>query len=482
MKKTFFICALSALVSSSGVSATELDNNSEPAVNVVSNTTNSSMSNDTISLEKYPFKSPDRQLYDLRGNVSKMVIKRLRSNSAWSDTVDKSIYGETEYLFDKDGKLIDKPNDSGNEWKSTRSGNGRILKREMRFEDGEGYSKKYLYNKDGMLEKQMEEDLISIDTIKYQYDGYLNLISSTSSGVFEEFQRLRDITNYKIVERDSKGNWTKRYLTRLHENIYNPSILDENYEGDEKEVVEKSTDYTIELREIEYYADSQSVSSVSSDSQRVEPSTSKKDSLPESVLSFLVYASLFLVYFGFLSIVFLIIKLVITKIFLKEVSKKKMRKYFLIALLFPFVLFKCCDSCSDDSKKETKSEKTQESYVRKFLADNEASSLVLPKFKVNSYEDSTNAYDKWVIEFEEPIDKSKLITLETSEKSYLDRDVLCFPIEEKDEYNPIYDHRIFKLELLPDGKTAILLYSYHKIHPDISVSGGGSSHHWHHDD
>lgn len=481
MKKTFFICVLSAIVSSIGASTSAQEDKSEPVLNVASNTTNSIESNDTISLEKYPFTSYNRQLYDLRGDVSKMVLKRLKSNSVWRDTLEGD-FG-TEYLFDKNGKLIDNLDPSGNGWKSVHSGNGQIQKRDLQSGGEYIFSEKYLYNKDGMLKKMIVESPSgdNNDTTIYQYDKYLNLITSNSSGIFEEFQSLTNTRSYRIIERDSKGNWTKRYLTSIQENRYTPSSIDD--EGEDEEVVEKSTTYLIELRNIEYYADSQPVSSISSDSKTIDNPTSNDDSQDNNQSSILVWLVFYIFYFIFLAIVFLIVKLVITKIFRKEISKKKMRKYFLILLAIPFVLFKSCDSCSENSKDVSKSnsEKVQESYVRDFLIQNEAAALVLPKFKVNSYEDAANEYDKWIIEFEEPIDDNQLMMIDTNGTATLEGGVLYFPIEEKDDYNSEYDYRNFKLEILPDGKTAILLYSYHKLHNEIS-SSGGSSHHWHHDD
>lgn len=214
----------------------------------------------------------------------------------------------------------------------------------------------------------------------------------------------------------------------------------------------------------------------------------------------------YLVYLILLVVAFAIIKFLIVKIFHKDVSKNKMGITFLIMAILPFALFKGCVSCIDHVSDEFQKERTQESYVRKFLAENEAGVLVLPKFNVKTYERESQEYDKWVIEFEEPIDNAKLEKMDPSGVSRIDGSVLLFPIvfeemsevvdpEEDsswidmvkpdvsdDEPDYKYDYRNFKLEIMPDGKTAILLYSYHITYKQRPSSGGGSHHHHHHHD
>ncbi len=50
----------------------------------------------------------------------------------------------------------------------------------------------------------------------------------------------------------------------------------------------------------------------------------------------------------------------------------------------------------------------------------------------------------------------------------------------EEEPDSKYDYRNFRLELLPDCKTAIILYSCHITYKE-KPSSGGSSHHHHHD-
>lgn len=215
----------------------------------------------------------------------------------------------------------------------------------------------------------------------------------------------------------------------------------------------------------------------------------------------------FIIYFILLVILFGIIKFVLKKLLHKEVPKRSMRLLFIIMLVLPFLLLKGCASCMDDTHERIKRdrERTQESYVRKFLIENEAGSLKLPKFNVNSY-DSIYNDEKWVIEFEEPLDSTQLLELDPSGVAMVDGRVLFYPIvygysdkidsvfltneyrekvrEEEEskkgeDLDGQYKYRNFKLELLPDGKTAIILYSYarHKTH-----RSSGGSHHHHHDD
>ena len=218
-------------------------------------------------------------------------------------------------------------------------------------------------------------------------------------------------------------------------------------------------------------------------------------------LAFIVY----IVYFILLAIVFGIIGFLLKKVFHKDISKKKMVIWFLIILVFPFAFFKGCKSYLDHGYDEYHQERSQEPFVRKFLAENEASSLVLPKFNVVSYEGGGG--EKWVIEFEEPIDSTQLKEIDLSGTAKTKGRVLFFPVvrgysstidpafldeedyatrdaekeetTEEEEPDHKYDYRNFKLELMPDGKTAILLYSYHITYKKRHGSGGGS---WHHDD
>ncbi|MBR3520242.1 MAG: hypothetical protein IKN77_09005 [Paludibacteraceae bacterium] len=218
----------------------------------------------------------------------------------------------------------------------------------------------------------------------------------------------------------------------------------------------------------------------------------------------------YIVYFVLLVIAFGIIRFVLTKVLRKNVSKKKMGIWFLIILVFPFAFLRSCKSCADKNNERIYRERTQESYVRNFLVENEASSLSLPKFKVNSYEgvhtDRNDWGDQWVIEFEEPIDSTRLIEIDPSGTAKTKDRVLFFPIvhgysetidsdfmdedyhekrdaekaaiKEGEEPDYKYDYRYFKLELLPDCKTAILLYMYHGTVKESRGSGGS----WHHHD
>ena len=105
---------------------------------------------------------------------------------------------------------------------------------------------------------------------------------------------------------------------------------------------------------------------------------------------------------------------------------------FLIILVFPFAFLKGCKSYMDHVSEEIYREKTQESYVRNFLAENEAAILILPKFKVNSYEgvhtDRNDWGDQWVIEFEEPIDSTQLKEIDLSGTAKTKGRVLFFPV------------------------------------------------------
>ncbi len=219
----------------------------------------------------------------------------------------------------------------------------------------------------------------------------------------------------------------------------------------------------------------------------------------------------YIAYFILLAILFGIVRLVLKKVFHEDVSKKKMGIFFLIILVLPFAFFRSCKSCSDKNNERIYRERTQESFVRDFLEENGASSLSLPKFKVNSYKridtyDNDNG-EKWVIEFEEPIDSTQLKEIDLSGTAKTKGRVLFFPVvrgysstidsafldeedyairdakeeetTEEEEPDHKYDYRNFKLELMPDGKTAILLYSYHITYKKRHGSGGGS---WHHDD
>ncbi|MBO4805600.1 MAG: hypothetical protein J5554_06130 [Paludibacteraceae bacterium] len=215
-------------------------------------------------------------------------------------------------------------------------------------------------------------------------------------------------------------------------------------------------------------------------------------------LTFAVY----IIYFVLLAIVFGIILFVLKKLLRKDVSMKKTGLLFIIIFALPFVLCKSCISCLEKRHEEIVREKSQESYVRKFLIENEAATLILPKFKVNSYDHEL--YDEsWVIEFEEPIDSTQLQKIDTSGVAMVHGRVLFFPIvygysdkidevflndeyyekvpekpTDERELEGKYKYRNFRLELLPDGKTATLLYSY--AHHEIRRRSGGSSHH--HDD
>lgn len=78
-----------------------------------------------------------------------------------------------------------------------------------------------------------------------------------------------------------------------------------------------------------------------------------------------------------------------------------------------------------------------------------------------------------VYEYSEHIDKV-FLTDEYYEKSHRE------PVSKESDGE--YGYRNFRLEILPDCKTAIILYSYHITYKETPSSGGSSHHHYHHDD
>ena len=208
-----------------------------------SDTLSKELPEDTVVAVKelLPFTSPDRQLMDVRGNVSKLSVQVSNCDSTWSGKLEHVEWMDKTYTFDQKGVVAFNPKEK---IRLSRNDSGQITKKEFYVaESGVYVSEEYLYNEQGMLDTVIVNGFECHGKKYFTYDNDLECISSVEPSMGEGEYLYTDAMEYfNIVERDSLGNWTKRRVTSVTK-----------YSQDRKKIEKEESKYRIETREIFYY-------------------------------------------------------------------------------------------------------------------------------------------------------------------------------------------------------------------------------------
>lgn len=233
MKKELFILTTVFLCSCSSPSV-RTDNHSDTASN--------HKQEDTAVVSKMltSFTSPDRQLFDVRGNVSELTVKTTKCDSTWNGNLEYEKWRDETYTFNKAGEVQFNPKEKV---RLTRNSNGQLTKKETYIEDYSIYvANEYVYNKQGRLDSLKGGGPEWRGTKSFQYDNLGNQLS-TQHPFTSEGSYYYETESFEIVEQDSHDNWTKRHVKSV--------LKSGGEEGKYNNLIE--TTYRIETREISYY-------------------------------------------------------------------------------------------------------------------------------------------------------------------------------------------------------------------------------------
>ena len=174
------------------------------------------------------YNSEDLKLRDLYGSVHTMALYEQDCDEAGNPIANSWPLGVTE-VFDEAGRIVTEKIDIN------RDESGRILSYKLdEFEFGDSwYQEDYVYGENGLVTK--------LDLYKYFFsatrycvydeDGHLSRVVSEQS---EEGEVRNVVMDYKILETDNNGNWTKRLVHHTT-------------------VSQEETKHNLELRDIVYY-------------------------------------------------------------------------------------------------------------------------------------------------------------------------------------------------------------------------------------
>ena len=257
MKKEFLIFVVAGFLYSSCSSTTSQQNGTnatdtcalndsitiDPSLSSADNQEfNSDSTDDGMqNIKKDPFTSVDRQLFDACGDVSELRIEKFKCDSTWGGNLEHENWLDEKYTFDKKGMVSYDPKEK---IRLSRNEKGFLTKKEVYVgEFGIWTSEEYVYNEQGMLDTLKTKGMEWGGEKSFQYDKYLNCISSSEPSVGEgTYTYTNNIEYFKIVEWDSHGNWTKRQVKVVS-----------NYSNDMKTIEKEEVNYRIETRSIAYY-------------------------------------------------------------------------------------------------------------------------------------------------------------------------------------------------------------------------------------
>lgn len=153
------------------------------------------------------FTMQDGKIFDLKGNVKKCVIYDYYSDAEGNPTETKP-QNEISMEFSTDGKIV---KHSLYE-KFFRDDNGQFLKMTWFCNDFETDIKdSFVCDETGFPIKEITEG-INFETCVNEFNANKELVKLSATGATEDAMESQTDITYKILERDEKGNWTKRLL------------------------------------------------------------------------------------------------------------------------------------------------------------------------------------------------------------------------------------------------------------------------------
>lgn len=149
----------------------------------------------------------DGKFFDLKGNVKKCVISVFAADEKGNPTSTKA-ESETTIEFGADGKYT--VHSGYNDWNCFRNDNGSINKFTWYCDDfGMEFVDSVSYNNAG-FPLTFSSNNLGHQTFTFVYDADNDIVSKSSTATYEEGVEGKTESKYKILERDAKGNWTKR--------------------------------------------------------------------------------------------------------------------------------------------------------------------------------------------------------------------------------------------------------------------------------
>lgn len=201
------------------------------------------------------YMSPDGVLLEVRGNVKKVVVKTTDCDENGNPTIED--WSIKTYVFDKKLRAkLDKAVDD----KLTRNDKGQVVKMETVMDNNFHLIQKFTYNDNGLLNTQETTGMDWCGTKTFHYDNQ-NYLSWTEEQAASEGVSTTEIERYKILEKDSHGNWTKRIVSTTADSEEDEEVAEEETEDDnesteevaaEEEDSEDENSYGLEIREITY--------------------------------------------------------------------------------------------------------------------------------------------------------------------------------------------------------------------------------------
>ncbi len=181
------------------------------------------------------FRSTDAKLHDVRGDVERVVVFYVETDSLYNydlDEFDERIakYG-FDYIsqycvfddgvevrcfsFDSMGRAVYPPlpgeYGTGAVWTANRNDRGQLVEYSLDENFMGSPSIRFSYDDNGMLNSMDYRGMLGIE-IEYSYDESLNLVSTISKWKGSSETEGEDTIEYKIAKRDRSGNWIKRYI------------------------------------------------------------------------------------------------------------------------------------------------------------------------------------------------------------------------------------------------------------------------------
>jgi hypothetical protein len=176
------------------------------------------------------YNSEDLKFRDLYGSVHTMALYEQDCDETGNPIANSWQLRVTE-VFDEAGRIVTEKIDIN------RDENGRILSYKLdEIEFGDSwYQEDYVYGENGLVTKldRYEYFFSATRHCVYDEDGHLSRVVSEQSAEGEVWNVVMD---YKILETDNNGNWTKRL-------VHHTTVSQE----------ETKQNYKLELRDIVYY-------------------------------------------------------------------------------------------------------------------------------------------------------------------------------------------------------------------------------------
>lgn len=191
--------------------------------------------------------SPDLAMQELGGQVRSMVFTALECdpNGNLPEGVEFDPEQAIFFEYDTNGKFTKGYAFSGEEKgpKMIRDEKGRVIQLERLIaEMNFTYTNKFTYNDDGTLASDEVNGLEHTGkTVNTYTDGVLTSAVATGAG---EGMVYKTKSDFKVIEVDGHGNWTKRLST---------NVTESGPDDGTGKVTETSTSYGLEIRQITYY-------------------------------------------------------------------------------------------------------------------------------------------------------------------------------------------------------------------------------------